>query len=264
VEPRKERTFGDLIRFCRREGLPLFVIGRGSNLLVRDGGIRGVVAHPCGGDFDKIEVNGNEITAGVGAKLKQVAYAGKAAGLGGLEWMEGIPGAVGGGLRMNAGAMGAQTFENVVRIRYLDANGEPHTKTREELEVHYRDFPLLENNIAVSAVFRGQPAPLAEIVRKLEASQEKRRTSQPAAKSAGCIFKNPQSCPAGKLVDELGLKNSRIGKARVSEMHGNFIVNDGGATAAEMLKLIEKIRSVARAKRGIELETEVQIVGEPA
>jgi UDP-N-acetylmuramate--alanine ligase len=262
VEPRTEKAFAELIRFCRDENLPLFVIGRGSNLLVRDGGVRGVVVHPSGGDFDKIEINGAEITAGVGAKLKEVAYAGKAAGIGRMEWMEGIPGAVGGGLRMNAGAMGAQTFENVVRVRYLDANGEVHTKSRDELEVHYRNFPLLEKNFAVSAVFRGQPAPLEEIVRKLEASQEKRRTSQPAAKSAGCIFKNPDSCPAGKLVDELGLKNSRVGKARVSEVHGNFIVNDGGATAAEMLELIEKIKATALAKRGIELETEVQIVGE--
>jgi UDP-N-acetylmuramate--alanine ligase len=263
VEPRNEKAFGELIRFCRDENLPLFVIGRGSNLLVRDGGIRGVVVHPSGGDFEKIEINGAEITAGAGAKLKEVAYAGKGAGIGGLEWMEGIPGAVGGCLRMNAGAMGAQTFENIVHVRYLDANGEAHTKTRDELKVYYRDFPLLEKNFAVSAVFRGQPAPVEEIVRKLEASQEKRRTSQPAAKSAGCIFKNPDSCPAGKLVDELGLKNSRIGKARVSEVHGNFIVNDGGATAAEMLELIEKIKATVRAKRGIELETEVQIVGEP-
>ena len=264
VEPSNENAFAELIRSCRREGLPLFVIGRGSNLLVRDGGIRGVVVHPRGGDFDKIEIDGNEITAGVGAKLKEVAYAGKAVGIGGLEWMEGIPGAVGGGLRMNAGAMGAQTFENVVRVRYLDVEGNPHTKTRDELEVHYRSFPLLENNFAVSAVFRGQPAPAEQIARKLHASQEKRRTSQPIAKSAGCIFKNPQNCPAGQLVEELGLKNSGIGKARVSEVHGNFIVNDGGATAAEMLELIEKIKTVARAQRGIELETEVQIVGEPA
>jgi UDP-N-acetylmuramate--alanine ligase len=262
VEPRNESAFAELIRFCRCEGLPLFVVGRGSNLLVKDGGILGVVVHPCGGDFDKIEVNGNEITAGVGAKLKEVAYAGKAAGLGGLEWMEGIPGAVGGGLRMNAGAMGAQTFENVVRVRYLDADGNLQVKKRDDLEVHYRNFPLLENNFAVSAVFRGQPAPTEEIVRNLKASQQKRRTSQPAAKSAGCIFKNPDSCPAGKLVDELGLKNLCVGKARVSEVHGNFIVNDGGATAADMLELIEKIKDVARAKRGIELETEVQIVGE--
>jgi UDP-N-acetylmuramate--alanine ligase len=263
VEPRTEKAFAELIRFCRDEDLPLFVIGRGSNLLIRDGGVRGVVVHPRGGDFDKIEINGVEITAGVGAKLKEVAYAGKAAGIGGMEWMEGIPGAVGGGLRMNAGAMGAQTFENLVRVRYLDTNGEAHTKSRDELEVYYRNFPLLEKNFAVSAVFSGQRAPLEEIVRKLEASQEKRRTSQPAAKSAGCIFKNPDSCSAGKLVDELGLKNSRVGKARVSEVHGNFIVNDGGATAAEILELIEKIKATALARRGIELETEVQIVGEP-
>jgi len=262
VEPRNENAFAELIRFCRRENLPLFVIGRGSNLLVRDGGIRGVVVHPSGGDFDRIDIDGNEIIAGVGAKLKEVAYAAKNAGLGGLEFMEGIPGAVGGGLRMNAGAMGAQLFENVVRVRYLDAGGNAHEKTREEVEVHYRNFPLLENNFAVSAVFRGQPAAVEEIVRKLEASQEKRRTTQPAAKSAGCIFKNPDSCPAGKLVDELGLKNSHVGKARVSDVHGNFIVNDGGATALEMLELIEKIKATARAKRGIELETEVQIVGE--
>jgi UDP-N-acetylmuramate--L-alanine ligase/UDP-N-acetylenolpyruvoylglucosamine reductase len=263
VEPRTETAFAQLIRFCRGENLPLFVMGRGSNLLVRDGGIRGVVVHPFGGDFDKIEVNGCEITAGVGAKFREVAYAAKTASLGGLEWMEGIPGAVGGGLRMNAGAMGAQTFENVVRIRYLDANGNAHTKTRDELEVYYRSCPLLEKNFAVSAVFRGQPAPVEEIVHKLNASQEKRRTSQPAAKSAGCIFKNPDSCPAGKLVEELGLKNTSVGKARVSEVHGNFIVNDGGATATDMLALIEVVKQRARAKRGIELETEVQIIGEP-
>lgn len=264
VEPRNETAFAELIRFCRQETLPLFVIGRGSNLLVRDGGIRGVVIHPCGGDFDRIDINGAEITAGVGAKLKELAYVGKAAGLTGLEWMEGIPGAIGGALRMNAGAMGAQTFENVVRLRYLDANGEVHTKNRDQLEVHYRNVPILEKNYAVSAVFRGQAAPAEEIVRKLEASQEKRRTSQPMAKSAGCIFKNPGPCPAGKLIDELGLKDSHVGNARVSEVHGNFIVNDGRATAAEMLELIDKIKATARAKRGIELETEVKIVGEPA
>ncbi len=263
VEPRNEKAFSDLIRFCRDENLPLFVIGRGSNLLVRDGGIRGVVVHPCGGDFDKIEVNGCEITVGAGVKVREVAYAARAANLGGLEWMEGIPGVVGGALRMNAGAMGAQTFESVTRIRYLDADGNPHVKNRDELEVFYRRFPLLENNFAISATLRAQPAERAEIDRRLRESQDKRRTTQPIAKSAGCIFKNPNSIPAGKLVDQLGLKNSRVGNARVSEVHGNFIVNDGGATAAEMLQLISKIQSVARAKRGIELETEVEIVGEP-
>jgi len=263
VEPQSEKAFAELIRFCRDENLPLFAMGRGSNLLVRDGGIRGVVVHPCGGDFDKIEVNSSEITAGAGVKLREVAYAARAANLGGLEWMEGIPGVVGGALRMNAGAMGAQTFESVTRIRYLDAEGNPHAKNRDHLEVFYRRFPLLENNFAISATFRAQPAERAEIDGRLRESQEKRRATQPIAKSAGCIFKNPGSIPAGKLVDELGLKNLRVGNARVSEVHGNFIVNDGGATAAEMLQLIDKIQSAARAKRGIELETEVEIVGEP-
>ena len=263
VEPRDENAFAQVIRFCREENLPLFVIGRGSNLLVRDGGIRGVVAHPSGGEFDRVQVNGGEITAGVGAKLKQVAYAAKSAGIGGLEWMEGIPGAVGGGLRMNAGAMGSQTFDNVVRVRYLDLNGDPHTKSAAELEVHYRHVPSLQRNYAVSAVFRGTPSPKEEILQRLQESQQKRKSSQPIASSAGCIFKNPRACPAGKLVDELGLKNASVGSARVSEVHGNFIVNDGGATAVEMLELIEKIKATARERRGIELETEVQIVGEP-
>jgi len=264
IEPQTEKAFAELIRFCRAENLPLFAMGRGSNLLVRDGGIRGVVVHPLGGDFDKIEVNGCEITAGAGVKVREVAYAARGANLGGLEWMEGIPGAVGGALRMNAGAMGSQTFENVVRIRYLDSEGNAHVKDRNELEVFYRRFPLLENNFAISATFHADPAERAKIDSRLRESQEKRRTTQPIAKSAGCIFKNPDSIPAGKLVDELGLKNSRVGNARVSEVHGNFIVNDGGATAAEMLELIDKIKATARSKRGIELETEVEIVGEPA
>ena len=262
VEPRTEEAMAKVICFCRRENLPLFVIGRGSNLLVREGGIRGVVVHPSGGEFDRVEVSGLEVTAGVGAKLKAIAYAGKAAGIGGFEWMEGIPGAVGGGLRMNAGAMGAQTFDQVVRVRYLDREGVAHEKAPAELEVHYRDVPSLEENFAVSAVFRGEKSTATEIVRRMDASQEKRRTTQPSAKSAGCIFKNPAACPAGKLVDELGLKGSRVGDARVSDVHGNFIVNEGAATATEVLELIGQIQATARKERGIELETEVQIVGE--
>ena len=264
VEPRTEEALAKLIRFCRRENLPLFVIGRGSNLLVRDGGIRGVVVHPSGGEFDKVDASGLEVTAGVGAKLKQIAYAGKTAGIGGFEWMEGIPGSVGGGLRMNAGAMGVQTFDQVVRVRYLDREGVAHERTPAELEVHYRHVPSLEENFAVSAVFRGERSSTQEIVRRLDESQEKRRTTQPAAKSAGCIFKNPNGCPAGKLVDELGLKGWQVGGARVSEVHGNFIVNEGAATANEVLELIGQIQARARRERGIELETEVQIVGEEA
>lgn len=264
VEPRAEVALAELIRFCRREGLPLFVIGRGSNLLVRDGGIRGVVVHPSGGDFDKIEIIDNEISVGAGVKFKEIAYAARGAGLGGLEWMEGIPGGVGGGLRMNAGAMGAQTFEHVIRIRYLDEQGNAHTKNRADLHVHYRHFPLLEKNFAISATFKAESATREQIEARLHQSQEKRRSTQPIAKSAGCIFKNPDSISAGKLIDELGLKNSCVGKARVSEVHGNFIVNEGGATATDILELIEQIKAKAKSTRGIELQTEVQIVGEEA
>ena len=163
---------------------------------------------------------------------------------------------------MNAGAMGAQTFEQVVKVHYLDREGLLQEGAPNEMEVQYRHVPALEQNFAVSAVFRGRESSAGEIVRRLDASQQKRRTTQPSAKSAGCIFKNPAGIPAGKLVDELGLKNSRVGNARVSQVHGNFIVNDGDATAAQMLQLIDNIKSVARKKRGIELETEVEIVGE--
>ena len=165
---------------------------------------------------------------------------------------------------MNAGAMGAQTFESVVSVRYLDGDGNAQSKTPAEMEVHYRHVPSLDHNYAVSAVFKGTPSSAEEIGRRLDESQEKRRTTQPSAKSAGCIFKNPASIPAGKLVDELGLKNLSVGQARVSEVHGNFIINEGGATAAEVLELIEKIKGAARTLRGVELETEVQIVGEDA
>ena len=191
VEPRNETAFAELIRFCRRENLPLFVIGRGSNLLVRDGGIRGVVVHPCGGDFDKIDINGNEITAGVGAKLKEIAYAGKKR----RSRRIGMDGRNSGrGRRRLAHECRARWARKLSRMSCAFVISMPTAKrtqkTRDELEVHYRHFPLLEKNFAVSAVFRGTPAPREEITRKLEASQEKRRTSQPIAKSAGCIFKN--------------------------------------------------------------------------
>jgi len=264
VEPETEEGFADLVRHCFDEDIPFMVMGRGSNLLVRDGGIPGVVAHLSRGEFARHEVVGEEIHAGVGVKFKQLAAAARKAGLGGFEWMDGIPGNLGGGLRMNAGAMGSQTFDHVVRVRFCDQDGNIFTRTPAEMEVHYRNVPTLARNFALSAVLRGSPAPAEEIERKLNESETKRRESQPAAASAGCIFKNPAEIPAGKLIEELGFKNFTVGKARVSEVHGNFIVNDGGATAEEMLTLIEEIKAAALRERGIELETEVQIVGKDA
>jgi UDP-N-acetylmuramate--alanine ligase len=262
AEPETESGFAALVRFCSEKKLPLFVMGRGSNLLVRDGGIRGVVAHLDRGELKRVEVNGCEITAGSGVKCRELAYAARDAQIGGFEFMEGIPGNVGGALRMNAGAMGGETCDNLVSLRYVDRDGNFHTKARGEIDIHYRSVPALISNYAVSAVFKGRPGTTAEIKHLLDESMHKRRTTQPKESSAGCIFKNPKPCPAGKLIDELGLKNTGVGKARVSEIHGNFIVNDGGASASDVLALIEKIKAVAREKRGIELETEVEIVGE--
>jgi UDP-N-acetylenolpyruvoylglucosamine reductase len=237
-------------------------MGRGSNLLVRDGGIRGVVAHLSRGEFKRLEVHGTHISAGVGVKQRELAIAARDAQIGGFEWFEGIPGNVGGALRMNAGAMGGETFRQVISVRYVDAQGEFHSRTPAELEVHYRDVPSLAKNYAVSATFRGEPATTAEIAARLEESQQKRRTSQPKESSAGCIFKNAAAIPAGKLIDELGLKGTRVGGARVSEIHGNFIVNEGGASAHDVLTLIANVQERARQERKIELQTEVQIVGQ--
>jgi len=261
AEPETEEGFADLVQYCFDEGIPFMVMGRGSNLLVRDGGIPGVVAHLARGEFLRHEVNGQEITAGVGVKFKQISALARNASIAGFEWMEGIPGNLGGGLRMNAGAMGVQTFDQVVRVRFCDQDGNIFTRTPAELDVRYRSVPILRRNFALSAVLSGTPGDRAAIDRLIETSVTKRRESQPVAASAGCIFKNPGPVPAGRLIDELGFKNFSVGRARVSEVHGNFIVNDGGATAEEVLNLIAEIQAAAERVRGITLETEVQIVG---
>ncbi len=257
VEPATREALRNLLQFCSGSGLPVFVLGRGSNLLVRDGGIPGVTVRLHRGEFGACAVTGggDQIRAGAGVRLKRLASAARAAGLGG------IPGSVGGCLRMNAGAMGAEAFGQVVNLEVVNRNGGAETLRPEEAQARYRNAPGLAERIVVAATFRGAPAPAAEIARRLEASARKRKRSQPVAASAGCIFKNPAGCAAGELVEQLGLKNCVVGGARVSEVHGNFIVNDGGAKAAEVLDLIAVIRAAAKRSRGIELETEVQIVG---
>jgi len=261
AEPETEEGLARLVAYCHQHDIPLMVIGRGSNLLVRDGGIRGVVVHPARGQFKEISSDGMTITAGAGVKFKEVALKARSVGIGGLEWMEGIPGSVGGGLRMNAGAMGSETFNHVTRLRVVNQRGEILDLTPADLEIHYRNVPTLKTHYVVQAEFQGVPRPPEEIERLLDESMHKRRTTQPRESSAGCIFKNPAAIPAGKLVDELGLKETRSGNARISGVHGNFIVNDGGATARDVLDLIRRVQDEALKARGITLETEVQIVG---
>jgi UDP-N-acetylmuramate--L-alanine ligase/UDP-N-acetylenolpyruvoylglucosamine reductase len=261
LEPETRGGLANVLEYCNAKRLPLFVIGRGSNLLVRDGGVPGVVLHLNQGDFVQIRFSGDEVSAGAGVRLKQLVGACRRVGLGGFEWMEGIPGSVGGSLRMNAGALGTETFEHVLSVQTVDRSGRFEILAPAQLDVSYRSVAGLFERIAVSAIFRGVARSPHEIDALLAAAAHKRKTTQPIAASAGCIFKNPPQCPAGKLIDELGLKNSRVGEARVSEIHGNFIVNNGGARARDVLELIGQIQAVAKRERGIELQPEIQVIG---
>ena len=262
LEPETEEGFGELVRTAHEAGIPFMVIGRGSNLIVRDGGLRGAVVRLRRGVFGEFAVEGDSIRAGVGVRLKALSGAAITAGLGGFEWMEGIPGDVGGCLRMNAGAMGVEAFDQVVSMRYADQEGNILEKTPRELEVHYRSVPLLRTNYALSALFRGEKSTPAEVERRTRDYSAKRKASQPAGASAGCIFRNPDGGKAGQLIDASGLKNSCVGAARVSDVHANFILNEGGATASEVLALVEQVRAEVLKKQGVRLETEVQIIGE--
>jgi UDP-N-acetylenolpyruvoylglucosamine reductase len=285
VEPASEADLAGVVKFCGERSLPFFVIGCGSNLLVRDGGFRGVVICLVHASFSRIEVDGERLRCGAGAKLKNVAVEAKRNGLSGVEFLEGIPGSVGGALRMNAGAMGGVTFDVVESVRLMkvtrfgrggaaaspcvaaathppDSNCAIVELTPKEMSVEYRGCGALKTNIALGVVFKCRAAPRVEIEQRMKAFNEKRWESQPAAPSAGCTFKNPPTIPAGKLIDELGLKGTRVGGAVVSAEHGNFIVNDGKATARDVLELIAILQQRAKEARGIELQTEVEIIGE--
>jgi UDP-N-acetylenolpyruvoylglucosamine reductase len=262
LEPASEEDVAQAVRFCAEQKLPFFTLGRGSNLLVRDGGYRGLIICLAQPRFSQIEVEGRRLRCGSGAKLRAVAVEARRNSLTGLEFLEGIPGTVGGALRMNAGAMGSAMSDVVESVRLMDFCGKVHQRTISELNAGYRSCATLKTYIALSAVLGGQPGLPEMIEARMSEFSRKRWQSQPAAPSAGCAFKNPAQIPAGKLIDELDLKGTRVGGAYVSAEHGNFIVNGGTATARDVLELIEIIRARARTQRGIELETEVEIIGE--
>jgi len=261
-EPDSEEVLGKVVRFCTEQKVPLTVVGRGSNMLVRDGGIAGVCVHFGRPGMSKIEAVDGKIHAGAGARLKQIVAVAKGAGIGGLEFMEGIPGALGGAMRMNAGAMESWTFEAVESVRVMDRQGKVVEVAASEFEVKYRRVPRLMKEIAVGAVLVGKAVDPVEIAERLKKYSRKRWDSQPAAPSAGCIFKNAESIPAGKLIEEMGMKDTAVGGARISPVHGNFIVNQGGARAVDVLALMEKVQMRAKNDRGIVLEPEVIVLGE--
>ncbi len=261
AEPNTQRDLAALMKVCREYDLPVTVLGLGSNFLVVDSGVRGLTVRLNNKQFTGIETNGDRIRCGAGARMKKVAVEAKSNCLSGMEFLEGIPGAIGGGLRMNAGAWGSEMFQLVESISCMDMGGNIFEIGVKEADFSYRSCSFLKKHIALQATLLGQPDRLEVIAKRMASFSQKRWNAQPKARSAGCIFKNPDLIPAGQLIDQLGLKGVSEGGAMVSEEHGNFIVNKGGATAGDFLKLIEHIRQRVYDERGVDLKTEVQIIG---
>lgn len=264
IEPDTIEAMQNVVNFFKDRNIPVYVVGRGSNLVVRNGGIRGAVIRPTGGEFEKLELQGDRIVAGAGVKLKKLAAFAAKNGISGFEWMDGIPGCVGGSLRMNAGCMGGEMWQVFCSAIALDEDGETIELDKSNMRTpSYRIIPDFTENMVVQATFAGTPgADPAEIEKTMEEYRARRKGSQPQEPSAGCTFKNPEEIPAGKLIDELGLKGYSIGGAQVSEKHANFIINTGNAKATDVTELIDHIRAVAKKERGIILKAEVQVIGD--
>jgi len=241
--------------------IPLLVLGQGSNLLVSEGGFPGVVAI-LGRSFDWVEIRGEAARAGGATRLPVLARRSAAAGLTGLEWAVGVPGSVGGALRMNAGGHGSDTAAVLAHYRSFDlTDGTEAEHDAKRLDFGYRSSALGAGEVVVWAEFaleRGDPAraqdTLAEIVRW-------RREHQPGGSNAGSVFTNPPEASAGRLVEEAGLKGLRIATAQVSQKHANFIQADEGGSAEDVRRLIEHVRSEVERRTGVRLETELRLVG---
>ncbi len=264
IEPESIGQLVALLKVCRSEGIEVRPLGRGSNLVVSDDGVSGLVvrlSHPYFGRFELL----GEGRARLGAGMRIKALCGQAAkeGLEGFEFLEGIPGSLGGVLRMNAGAMGGWVFDVVESIRYVTLAGDVLEATNDDLDFGYRYCRELETAIAIDAVFASKngEGSQTEIRRTIDTYQNKRKESQPREPSAGCIFKNPEGDSAGRLIDELGLKGAVVGGAEISPVHGNFIINRGGATSADVIELVKFARKTALERKGIDLHPEVLLFG---
>ena len=265
VLPQTEDDVMTVLAFAREREMPLTIIGAGTNLIVRDGGIRGI-AMSLASEFAAYDVEGQRIHAQAGVLLATLCAAAAGCELSGLEWAMGIPGTLGGALVMNAGAFGGDTRSVVETVRVVSPDGELKQLSVEEMEFGYRTSLLKRGQqIALGATLRlceGDPAAIQ--ARQREILEHRRRTQPLDLPSAGSIFERPPDDYAGRLIEQAGLKGKRIGGAQVSTKHANFIVNTGGATASDILELIEHVREVVRQRFDVTLEQEVVVIGEDA
>ena len=244
--------------------IPVTVIGLGSNLIVRDGGVPGVVIR-LGKGFTDIAVDGTTIVAGAGVPDVKVARAAADAGLAGLAFLRGIPGAIGGALRMNGGAYGGETKDALMSARAVDRAGRIHVLSLDDMGFTYRHSAAPEDFIFTQATFRGTPGEVAEIQAEMERITSSREATQPIkSRTGGSTFKNPPGHKAWQLVDAAGCRGLVMGRAQVSEMHTNFLINLGGATAAEIEGLGEEVRRRVLETSGVTLEWEIKRIGLPA
>lgn len=243
--------------------VPVLVVGIGSNLLVRDGGIEGVVIRLSGKGFGQVErVGDTQLRAGAATPDKRVAAAALDAGLAGFEFYHGIPGAIGGALRMNAGANGTETTNRVVEVTAIDRQGQRHTLSHADMGYSYRHSGADKGLIFTSALMEGVPGDKADIQKAMDEVQHHRETVQPIReKTGGSTFKNPEGHSSWKLVDEAGLRGHRVGGAQMSEMHCNFMLNVDSATGHDLETLGETVRRRVYENSGVLLEWEIKRLG---
>ena len=252
----------DLAYFLRNlpAEIPVTVIGAGSNLIVRDGGVPGVVIR-LGRGFNEVKVDGQRVTAGTAVLDVMVARAAQAAGVAGLAFLSGIPGTIGGALRMNGGAYGGETKDIFVEARAIDRQGNIRTFSNGEMDFSYRHCGVADEVIFTAAVFQGRAGVPEEIAGEMADIKKKREKSQPRNRTGGSTFKNPSGHSAWKLVDDAGCRGLTIGGAQVSELHSNFLINLGGASASDIETLGETVRQRVKTHSGVDLEWEIKRIG---
>ena len=259
--PKSVEELKQLIKSANDAKMPITVIGNASNLIIRDGGIDGLVIILT--KMKSITVNGDEVTAQAGARIIDTAFTAANAGLSGLEFAAGIPGSVGGAVFMNAGAYGGETKDAIKTVTVLTSSDEIKTYTNEEMEFSYRHSKVQENDdIVIEATFALTPGDKAKILDQMNYLNALRRYKQPLEyPSCGSVFKRPKGHFVGPMIIEAGLQGKQIGGAQDSTKHAGFIVNKGGATATDYLDLIHYIQKVIKEKFDIDLQTEVRIIG---